>query len=58
MIFPALTILLDRATLDALGGNWSDEQRGHCNGGEGDGEVTHGVFSLAYVVGILCLYFT
>ena len=47
MIFPALTILLDRATLDALGGNWSDEQRGHGNGGEGNGEVTHGVFSLA-----------
>jgi hypothetical protein len=47
MVFPALAVLLDRPTLEALGGNWSNEQRGHGNGGEGDGEVTHGVFSLA-----------
>jgi hypothetical protein len=47
MVFPALAILLNWPALDALGGNWSNEQRGHSDGSECDGEVTHGVFSLA-----------
>jgi hypothetical protein len=46
MRLPALAILLDRATVEAIGGDRSDEQRGHGDGGDGDGEVTHGVFSL------------
>jgi hypothetical protein len=44
---PALAVLLDRAARNALGGDRSGEQRGHGDGGEGDGDVTHGVFSLA-----------
>jgi hypothetical protein len=50
MRLPALAILLDRATLDALGGDRSGEQRGHGDGGEGDGELTHGVFSLVSLI--------
>jgi hypothetical protein len=50
MVLPALAILLDRATLDALGGDRSGEQSGHGDGGEGDGEVTHGVFSLVSLI--------
>jgi hypothetical protein len=50
MVLPALAVLLDRAALDALGGDRSDEQRGHGDGGESDGEVTHGVFSLVSLI--------
>jgi hypothetical protein len=60
---PALAVLLDRAARNALGGDRSGEQRGHGDGGEGDGEVTHGVFSLAlcrwhfsvWIFRIICL---
>jgi hypothetical protein len=45
MRLPALAILLDRATLEAISGDRSHEQRGHGDGGDDDGEVTHGVFS-------------
>jgi hypothetical protein len=63
MRLPALAILLDRSALDALGRNRSDEQRGHGNGGECDGDVTHGcdllgVVSFAFSVWIfriICL---
>jgi hypothetical protein len=44
---PALAVLLDRAALEAFRGNRSDEQSRNGRGGDGDGEVTHGVFSLA-----------
>jgi hypothetical protein len=50
MLLPALAVLLERAALELLGGDRSDEQRGHGGGGEGDGEVTHGVFLLGAVM--------
>jgi hypothetical protein len=43
---PALAVLLDWAPLQALGGDRSDEQSGHGDGGDGDRNVTQGVFSL------------
>jgi hypothetical protein len=62
MFFPALAVLLDRAALELLGGNRSDEQRGHGGGGDGDGELTHDVFSLGlslavpgWIFHIICL---
>jgi hypothetical protein len=57
---PALAVLLDRTARDALGGDRSDEHSR--NGGEGDGELTHGVFSLGlslavpgWIFHIICL---
>jgi hypothetical protein len=45
---PALAVLLDRAALKLLGEGRSDEQSRN-GGGDGDGQLTHGVF-LLYVV--------
>jgi hypothetical protein len=47
MFFPALAVLLERAAFELLGGNRSGEQSRDGDGGEGDGDLTHGVFSLA-----------
>jgi hypothetical protein len=55
MGFPALAVLLDWAALDALGGDRSDEQSRNGSGGDGDGEVTHGVFSLVVLVSLTCI---
>jgi hypothetical protein len=55
MRLPALAVLLDRATLNALGGNRSDEQSRNGDGGGGDGEVTHGVFLLSVVMSLAVL---
>jgi hypothetical protein len=52
MRLPALAVLLDRAALNALGGDRSDEQRGESGGGDGEGEVTHGVFLLGAVMSL------
>jgi hypothetical protein len=59
---PALAVLLDRTARDALGGDRCDEQSRNGGGGEGDGELTHGVFSLGlslavpgWIFHIICL---
>jgi hypothetical protein len=49
---PALAVLFDRAALDTLSGDRSDEQSRNGDGGGGDGEVTHGVFLLGVVVSL------
>jgi hypothetical protein len=49
---PALAVLLDRGALKTFGGDRSDEQRGESGGGDGDGEVTHGVFLLGVVMSL------
>jgi hypothetical protein len=49
---PALAILLDRTALKLLGEGRSDEQGRNGGGGDGDGEVTHGVFLLGVVMSL------